>query len=131
MLSLKEYPEETHATLLDVLLSANCELIATQSFFFKHNQQAIKALETQQRKMAQAYDSVMLADKIEVAIEEVKAGLAADGEHHFSLCVIADDIASLNRGIYDIESKLNQDAGLLVVREEQGVELAFWGAMPR
>ncbi|MBX9703174.1 MAG: hypothetical protein K2X39_03380, partial [Silvanigrellaceae bacterium] len=130
MLSLKEYPEETSACLLDSLLSANCELILTQSFFFKHNQPALKALQTQQRKMTKTDDSILLADAIDLSIEELKAGIAAYGEHHLSICVIARDIESLDKGIYEIESKLNQEAGLILAREEQGVELAFWAQLP-
>ncbi|STX39298.1 VirB3 family type IV secretion system protein [Legionella feeleii] len=130
MLSLKEYPDETDACLLDTLLHANCEFIVTQSFFFKQNQQALRELSKQQRKMVQTDDSVLLANAIDVSIEELKAGKAAYGEHHLSLCVIADDLESLNKGIDEIESKLNQEAGLILVREEQGVELAFWAQLP-
>ena len=130
MLSLKEYPEETHSCLLDVLLKAKCEFIAVQSFFFKHNREAQEALHTQQRKMQKANDSVFLAQKMDVAIEELKAGMASYGEHHLSLCVIADDIVSLNKSVFEIESKMNQEAGLLWVREEQGSELAFWAQLP-
>ncbi|KTD32195.1 vir protein [Legionella nautarum] len=130
MLSLKEYPEETQACLMDTLLNASCELIMTQSFFFKHNQLAIDAFERQQRKMEQTDDSVLLADKINSAVEELKAGIASCGEHHLSLCIIADELDSLNKAIYDIDAKLNQEAGLGIVREEQGVELAFWAQLP-
>lgn len=130
MLSLKEYPDGTQACLLDTLLSVNCELIATQSFSFKHNQQALNELTKQQRKMAQTDDSVLLADDIDMAVEELKAGKAAYGEHHLSICVLANDLDSLDKGIHEIESKLSQEAGLMTIREEQGVELAFWAQLP-
>lgn len=130
MLSLKEYPDETHATLLDVLLSVNCELITTQSFYFKHNQRAKDELEKQQRKMEQTDDSILLAGELSLAIEDVKSGRAAYGEHHLSICVIADDVTALNKAVYEVESRLNQEAGLITVREEQGVELAFWAQLP-
>lgn len=130
MLSLKEYPEETHACLLDTLLKAPCELIVCQSFLFKAKPQALRELTKQQRKMAQTDDSVRLADALLLAVEEVKAGQAAYGEHHLSLCVVADDLQSLQEAIHDLESRLNQEAGLITVREEANVELAFWAQLP-
>ena len=130
ILSLKEYPDDTHAALLDVLLGVDCELITTQQFYFKHQQRAKDALEKQQRKMEQTDDSVLLAAELNLAIEDVKSGRAAYGEHHFSICVIADDLKALDKAIYEVESRLNQEAGLITVREEQGVELAFWAQLP-
>ena len=130
MLSLKEYPEETQATLLDVLLSVDCELITTQSFYFKHQQRAKDALEKQQRKMEQTDDSVLLAADLNLAIENVKSGRAAYGEHHLSICVKADSLIALEKAVYAVESKLNQEASLITLREEQGVELAFWAQLP-
>ncbi|MFJ1269990.1 VirB3 family type IV secretion system protein [Legionella lytica] len=130
MLSLKEYPDETHACLMDALLEVPCELIITQSFLFKHNQLALKELRKQQRKMAQTDDSVLLAEALDLSIEELKSGRASYGEHHLSIAVIADDLTSLHEGIDALESKLNQDAGLITVREEEGIELAFWAQLP-
>lgn len=130
MLSLKEYPDETHATLLDGLLGVNAELITTQSFYFKSQQCAKDELEKQQRKMEQTDDSILLAGELSLAIEDVKSGRAAYGAHHLSICVIADDVVSLNKAVHEVESKLNQDAGLITVREEAGVELAFWAQLP-
>ena len=130
MLSLKEYPETTHATLLDVLLSVNCELITTQSFYFKHHQRAKTELEKQQRKMEQTDDSILLAGELSLSIEEVKSGKAAYGDHHLSMCVIADDVTALNKAVYEVESRLNHEAGLISVRETKGVDLAFWAQLP-
>jgi type IV secretion system protein VirB4 len=130
MLSLKEYPEDTHAQLLDVLLRVECELITTHSFFFKHAMSAKKALEKQQGQMHQTDDSEELADEISLAIEDVKAGRAVYGTHHLSICLIADSVHGLEEAIHLVESTLNQEAGLITVREEQGVELAFWAQLP-
>lgn len=130
ILSLKEYPEDTHATLLDALLKVDCELISTHGFFFKHASTAKKALQKHQGQMQQTDDSHDLSSEIDLAIEDIKAGRASYGEHHVSIAVIADDLNALEKGIHQVESTLNEEAGLITVREEQGAELAFWAQLP-
>lgn len=130
MLSLKEYPDDTHACLMDTLIEAPEELILTQSFTFKHAQYAIHELDKQQRKMRQTDDSVTLSDELSLAQEELKANRAAFGEHSLSLCVMADSEEALNKSVHAIESRLNQRAGLVTLKETQGMELAFWAQLP-
>lgn len=130
LLSLKEYPDATDASMLDCLMQMQAELIVTQSFYFKHRQHALRELEKQQNKMAQTNDSLLLAADLDLAMEDLKRGSLAYGEHHITLGVVADSQHALAEAIHAVESKLNQDADLLLARETRGAELAFWAQLP-
>lgn len=130
LLSFKEYPEATHASILDVLLGFPAELSISQSFLFQSPRLSLKELRIQQRKLDKTDDSEILADDLSEAMEEVKAGRTAYGDHHFSVALLADSIDELNRKTEALDSELNQKAEIIMLRETQGVELAFFAQIP-
>lgn len=130
MLALKEYPDFSHSSLLDVLLSIQAEIILSQHFYFKNDAKALETLKKQQRIMDKNDDSIELADEISLSIESVKAGRACYGEHSLTICVLGDSLEDLNEKIHLVESKLNQKSELITAREYDGVELAYWGQLP-
>lgn len=129
ILHIKEYPDDTSPSLLDVLLQVDCSITLCQSFYFKYAKHALKELTLQQNKMQKTDDSILLADELDLAIEEVKSGQSSYGEHNFSLSCEADSEEALNKSIRTIETLLNQRAEMIVCREHEGIELAFWGML--
>lgn len=130
MLSLKEYPKYTYAGMFDVLLGVPYELVLTQSFEFQSKSNAEKKLKQQSNLMQQSDESIQLIDDVELAIDDLKAGEITYGNHHVSLCVIADSVDDLNKAVACVDSRLNEQSGLIFVREEKGCEKAFWAQMP-
>lgn len=130
IVALKEYPAATSPGFMNKLLSLPFEFVLTQSFRFIPRQAAIRLLTTQQAKMVQSGEvAESLVYQMNEALDDLSAGRFAMGEHHLSLTVFGDNIKDLSENIALARSNLS-DSGAVAVREDWGLEAAFWAQLP-
>lgn len=130
IISVKDYPGATAPGMFDELLRLPVELSVSHSFAFVERGKALADMNLAIRRMRSAEDeAVSLRAELMQAKDEVAAGRAGFGEHHMTIAVHADDLASLNRSVADVVSAL-ADLGIIAVREDIALEPAFWAQFP-
>ena len=130
MVSIKDYPGQTVAGMLDELLRLPFELTVSQSFGFVERQAALSRMNLSLRRMRSAEDeAVSLRSELANAKDEVAAGRAGFGEHHMTIAVRADTPAAVDEGVAEVQAAL-ADLGIISVREEIALEPAFWAQFP-
>ncbi len=130
ILSIKDYPAETGAGMLDDLYRLPLELVVTQSFAVVERGPALERMDLALRRMRSADDAaVSLRSELTLAKDEVAAGRSLFGEHHLTVLVKAANLAELDVAIGEVQASLS-DAGFVAVREELGLEAAFWAQFP-
>ncbi|MEO7364974.1 MAG: VirB4 family type IV secretion/conjugal transfer ATPase [Sphingomicrobium sp.] len=130
ILSVKDYPAETDAGMLDDLYRLPFEMNVTQSFAVVDRGPALERMDLALRRMRSANDSaVSLRSELALAKDEVSAGRALFGEHHLTVLLKAASLADLDVSIGEVQAALSE-AGLVAVREELGLEAAFWAQFP-
>jgi len=130
MVSIKDYPGQTAAGMLDELLRLPFELVISQSFGFVDRQAALSRMNLALRRMRSAEDeAVSLRAELSSAKDEVAAGRAGFGEHHMTIAVRSDTPAGVDEGVAEAQAAL-ADLGIIAVREEIALEPAFWAQFP-
>jgi type IV secretion system protein VirB4 len=130
ILSIKDYPGQTQAGMLDELLRLPYEINVSQSFGFVERQAALSGMNLALRRMRSAEDeAVSLRADLSRAKDEVAAGRAAFGEHHMTVAVRGDTPEAVDDGIAEVQAAL-ADLGVIAVREEIALEPAFWAQFP-
>lgn len=130
VVSIKDYPGQTTPGLLDDLLRIPVEMVVTQSFAFVDRQQSLSRMNLALRRMRASDDeAVSLRGELGEAKDEVAAGRAAFGEHHLTVTVRAAEQSEVDAGVAEVQSALS-DLGMVSVREDIGLELAFWAQFP-
>jgi type IV secretion system protein VirB4 len=142
MLGIKEYPTPTVTGMLDRLLSTPYPWVLTQSFAFLSKAAGQSLLQRQHHRMANAGDfAVSQAEELRAALDALTSNEFVMGDHHFSLQVLADvppaagedrpaaRLQALNDHVAAARSVL-ADTGMLVAREDLGLEAAFWAQLP-
>jgi type IV secretion system protein VirB4 len=130
IVSIKDYPGQTAPGMLDELLRLPFELVVAQSFGFVERQAALSRMNLALRRMRSAEDeAVSLRADLSGAKDEVAAGRAGFGEHHMTIAIRADTPAGVDEGIAEAQAAL-ADLGIIAVREEIGLEPAFWAQFP-
>lgn len=131
ILSIKDYPGETQAGMLDALLRLPHELTVTQGFGFVDSAVAIERMKRALRRLQSAGDAETrsLRADMEAALDEVSAGRAAYGEHHLTIQLTAGDADALDDAVGDTIAALT-DMGAVAVREDVALEPAFWAQFP-
>ncbi len=130
LVSIKDYPGQTAPGMLDELLRLPFELTVSQSFGFVERQAALSRMNLALRRMRSAEDeAVSLRSDLANAKDEVAAGRAGFGEHHMTIAVRADTPAMVDEGVAEVQASL-ADLGIVAVREEIGLEPAFWAQFP-
>jgi type IV secretion system protein VirB4 len=130
VLSVKDYPAQTHAGMLDDLYRLPFEMVVTQSFAIVERGPALERMDLALRRMKSADDAaVSLRSELALAKDEVSAGRALFGEHHLTVMIKAGSIADLESAIGEVQASLSE-VGLVAVREELGLEAAFWAQFP-
>jgi type IV secretion system protein VirB4 len=82
------------------------------------------------RRMRSADDAATsLRAELSAAKDDVAAGRAGFGEHHLSILVLGDSPESLDEATGEVQAAL-AETGFAVVREELGLEAAFWAQFP-
>ena len=130
MLSIKQYPGYSSPGMLDDLLRRPIELVLSQSFAFVDRQAALGRVNLALRRMRAADDeAVSLRDQLTDARDDLAAGRAAFGEHHLTVAVRTDQLEALDGAVSEIQAAL-ADLGVVTVREDLGLESAFWAQFP-
>lgn len=130
IISIKDYPAETSAGLLDDLYRLPFEMTVTQSFAVVDRGPALDRMDLALRRMRSAEDDALsLRSELALAKDEVAAGRTIFGEHHLTVMVRAEDPGQLDAAAGEIQATL-AEAGISAVREELGLEAAFWAQFP-
>ena len=142
MLGIKEYPAPSVVGLCNGLLAAPFPFVLTQSFAFLTKATAQGLLQRQSARMANAGDfAVTQAAELTDALDALTGNEFVMGDHHFTLQVLADPIATvagdpealrlraLNDAIAQARAVL-ADTGMTVAREDLALEAAFWAQLP-
>ena len=130
ILSAKDYPSTTSAGMLDDIYRLPFAMQVTQSFAFVDRGPAQERMDLALRRMRSADDAaVSLRSELSAAKDDVAAGRAGFGEHHLSIQINADSPESLDQATGEVQAAL-AETGFAVVREELGLEAAFWAQFP-
>ncbi|MBO9557424.1 MAG: VirB4 family type IV secretion/conjugal transfer ATPase [Caulobacter sp.] len=130
MVSIKDYPAQTSAGVLDDLLRLPCEMVVTQSFGFVDRQPTLEKMNLALRRMRAADDDgVSLKADLIRAKDDVVSGRAAFGEHHLSVLVRGETLDGLDQSTAEVVSAFTE-MGAIAVREDINLEPAFWAQFP-
>ncbi len=130
MVSLKDYPARTSPGLLDGVLRLPMELVLTESFAFVDRQVSLERMGLALRRLRAADDDAYsLRTELAAARDDVGAGRAAYGEHHLTVMAKAETLDDLDANVADVQAAL-AETGAIAVREDVGLEPAFWGQFP-
>jgi len=130
LVSIKDYPGQTAAGMLDELLRLPFELTVSQSFGFVERQAALSTMNLALRRMRSAEDeAVSLRAELSNAKDEIAAGRAGFGEHHMTIALRGETPAAVAEGVAEVQASL-ADLGIISVREEMALEPAFWAQFP-
>ena len=130
LVSVKDYVAQTAPGMFDELLRLPFEMTISQSFAFVERQAALNRMNLAMRRMRSAEDeAVSLRAELAQAKDEVAAGRAGFGEHHMTVAVHGDSLASIDQGVAEVSASL-ADLGIVAVREEIALEPGFWAQFP-
>jgi type IV secretion system protein VirB4 len=130
VVSVKDYPGQTAPGMLDELLRTPFELTISQSFGFVERQAALSRMNLALRRMRSAEDeAISLRAELTDAKDDVAAGRAAFGEHHMTIAIRGRSPEEVDEGVAEAQAAL-ADLGIMSVREDIGLEPAFWAQFP-
>lgn len=130
MLGIKEYPARTLPGMLNELLALPFELTAVQSFRFIDKASARAILSRKQNQMLNAADKAFSqVAELSEALDDLESNRWVLGEHHLSVAVFADSVAALNDHLAAARSAAAA-GGAVIVREDLGLEAAWWAQLP-
>ena len=81
------------------------------------------------RMRASDDEALSLRGELGNAKDDLAAGRSAFGEHHLTISVRGSDIDLVDAQVAEVQSALT-DLGLIAVREEIGLEAAWWAQFP-
>ena len=130
ILAIKEYPATTRPGLWDALLSADFGFVCSHSFAFLSKAAARTVMERKQNQMVSARDRAAsqitgLAD----GLDDLVSNRFVMGEHQASILVYGDAPSRLADHLSKARALL-AESGLVVAREDLGLEAAFWAQFP-
>ncbi len=130
MVSLKEYPPETGAGMLDYVLKLPFEMVLTQSMSFVDDMSARGRIERLDRQMSKADEGgSSVQANLDIARDELARKRVAFTEHHLTVMPIARSIAQLDDAVALIGNELGA-LGASYVREDLNTEPAYWAQLP-
>lgn len=130
VLAVKEYPATTRPGLWDDLLSVRFGFVASQSFAFLSKAAARTVMERKQNQMVSARDrAASQITGLSDALDDLVSNRFVMGEHQASILVHGDTPGALADHLSKARAIL-ADSGLVVAREDLGLEAAFWSQFP-
>jgi type IV secretion system protein VirB4 len=130
ILSVKDYPSFSSPGMLDDLLRLPVDMTVTQSFALVDREPALSRMNLALRRMRSAEDeAVSLREELSLAKDEVAAGRAIYGEHHTTIAVRGSTPQLVDAAVAEVSASL-ADLGVVAVREDIGLEPAFWAQFP-
>ncbi len=130
IVSVKDYGAQTTSGMFDQLMRLPFEMTVSQSFAFVDRQATLGRMNLALRRMRSAEDeAVSLRGELAEAKDQVAAGRAGFGEHHMTIAVHGDTLEDIDRHVADVTATLS-DLGITAVREDIGLEPAYWAQFP-
>jgi type IV secretion system protein VirB4 len=130
ILAIQEYPAITYPGILNDMLSANFELVVSQSLTFLSKPVAVSRMVMQQGRMVNAGDHAKSQiEDISLALDDLTSNEFVMGAHSMTVLVRADDPKALNKNISATGTMLS-DSGMKWAREEAGIAAAYWSQLP-
>jgi type IV secretion system protein VirB4 len=130
IVSIKEYPAQTGPGFIDDLMRLPFELLITQTFGFVDRQAALGKINLALRRMRSAEDAALsLRSELGEARDAAAAGRLVFGEHHLSVAIYGASEQEVADGVAEVQSALS-DLGVVAVREDIGLEPAYWAQFP-
>lgn len=130
IISVKDYAAQTSPGMFDALMRLPAEMTVSQSFAFIDRKATLDKINLALRRMRSAEDeAVSLRAELSEAKDQVAAGRAGFGEHHMTIAVHGATLEELDAHVADVTATLS-DLGITAVREDLGLELAFWAQFP-
>jgi type IV secretion system protein VirB4 len=130
VLAIKEYPASTRPGLWNPLLSAPFSFVMTQSFAFLSKASGRAVMERKQNQMVSSRDrAASQIEGLSEALDDLVSNRFVLGEHQASVLVYGDTPAELANHLSKARAHL-ADSGLVVAREDLGLEAAFWSQFP-
>ncbi|NSX56794.1 VirB4 family type IV secretion/conjugal transfer ATPase [Parasulfitobacter algicola] len=130
ILGMKDHMPKTRPTMFDELLSAPFRFVLAQSFRFLAKGAQLDEMKLRQGRMENANDAGFTqADELTDARDELMSNAWVMGEHNLSLMILADTTREKQAAMSDA-SRMLSDGGIVVAREDLGIESAFWAMLP-
>ena len=130
IVSLKEYPPETGAGMLDYILKLPFEMVLTQSMSFIDDMAARNRIERLDRQMSKADEGgSSVQANLDIARDELARKRVAFTEHHLSVMPVARSAAHLDDAVALVGNELGA-LGAAYVREDLNAEPAYWAQFP-
>ncbi|PIR37403.1 MAG: type IV secretion system protein VirB4 [Alphaproteobacteria bacterium CG11_big_fil_rev_8_21_14_0_20_39_49] len=130
IVSIKEYPSRTSATMMDGFLQMPFELIVSQSYSFSDRTGAINSMKLQQGRMVNSGDvAISQIEEISHALDDAMSGRIGFGLHHLTVLCIEDNPKTLENALAMAATELG-NAGAIPVRERVNLEPAYWAQLP-
>jgi len=129
MVTLKDYPAETFAGVLDSLDLA-VDMVVTNSFTPGDRVEALQKIQRVSRQMAAAEDAARsLQQQLEDAADDQASGRVAFGNHHCTIAVYADSENELDDTLGTITRAITSIGGSMI-RENFAARAAFFAQQP-
>lgn len=130
IVSIKEYPQKTYATMVDSFLNMPFELIISQSYEFSDRNAAITSMRVQQGRMVNSGDlAISQIQEISDALDMAMSGSIGFGKHHFTVLCIEESARYLENALAMAATEIG-NAGAIPVREKINMEPAYWAQLP-
>lgn len=127
---LREYPATTWPGQFDAILSAPYRCVLTQAFGFLSKAAGQGVLTRKQNQMVSAQDkAASQREALSDAADLLQSNAFVMGDHHLSLMVLAAGLPALADAAAEARRDL-ADGGAVVVREDLGLEAAYWAQLP-
>lgn len=129
IITLKDYPGETFAGILDGLDLAT-DMVVTNSFTPGDKIEALQKIQRVARQMAAAEDAARsLRIQLEEAADDQASGRVVFGNHHCTICIYADSEAELDDALGNISRAITSIGGSMI-RENFAARAAFFAQQP-
>lgn len=130
VISIKDYPGQTLPGMFDELYRMPFEMTVSQSFAFVERGEGLGRMNLALRRMRSTEDEALsLRDELLRAKDDVAAARSAYGEHHSTISIQALSLEALDAQVAEVTAVL-ADLGIVGVREDIGLEPAFWAQFP-
>lgn len=130
VISIKDYPGQTMPGMFDELYRLPFDMTVSQSFAFVERTAALGRMNLALRRMRSTEDEALsLRGELVRAKDDVAAARAGFGEHHTTITVWAQSLDALDLQVAEVTAVLS-DLGIVAVREDVGLEPAFWAQFP-
>jgi type IV secretion system protein VirB4 len=127
---MREYPASTWPGLFDSVLAAPYSCVLTQSFGFLSKQSAQTIMTRKQNQMTTGQDkAASQAEALTEAADLLASNAFVMGDHHLTLVTFANSIEAL-RAVASSARRDLAESGAVIVREDLGLEAAYWAQLP-